>query len=100
LENLIHLLKPEHPAKRIAGDLLRTAVAGLRSSTPNAALAFIAGVDDIGYNTVRYGWVESYRGSGIITFPNGKQVRVTGYEPEGNAQFISKYGRIRFETVA
>ena len=70
--------------------------ADLRAEQPSYELAIEAGGKDNGYDTVRCGWVNSYRGEAVIEMSNGKKWRCVGHGPRGDASWVSKDGYIEF----
>jgi len=52
------------------------------------------GVKDKSYQTVRYGWVNSFEGEAIVTDEQGKQFKAIGHKVRGSAGDIYSYGSI------
>jgi len=72
-------------SKTTAGERIRVAVE-------------VAGVEDRGYQTVAHGYIHSFAGEGTVTFADGTY-RVHGHEPEGDAWFVSRDGRLEWKKV-
>lgn len=66
---------------------------------PSKQEALAAGIEDRGYNTVRHGYVSSYRGIAIIQKEDGRKFRCIGHEPEGDAEVIMRNGFIEFVEI-
>lgn len=73
--------------------------AELRAAEPSYALAIAAGVVDDTYETVRYGFVRSYKGEATVTMEDGSVWIARGEGPLGDAHSIRRDGRITFERV-
>lgn len=71
----------------------------LRQKQPTYELAFSAGIEDVGYDTVRWGWVASYRGRAEITLDDGSRWLAIGHGPKGNAEYIARDGFIEFRPI-
>lgn len=70
--------------------------ADLRKKEPTYELALAAGVRDTGYDTVRFGWVESYAGEAEVKMADGSRWRCVGHRPRGSAEWVSRGGFIEF----
>ena len=68
----------------------------LRKVEPSEKLGVLAGVRDCGYQTVRNGWVNDFRGEGIVTMADGRRWKAVGVGPRGTASTISRDGGIEF----
>ena len=70
--------------------------ADLEKSQPSERLALEAGVQDVSYDTVRYGRVLSYRGSAVVTMADGSRWQCIGHGPRGTSEIIYKEGYVEF----
>lgn len=68
--------------------------ADLRKEEPSYALALEAGVRDVGYDTVRHGWVPSFSGEAVVTMADGRRWRCVGHGPRGTAEAVYRNGYI------
>ena len=75
-------------ANRLAEDL--------EASQPSIALALEHGVEDVSYNTVRWGMTASYRGEAIIEMSDGSTWRAVGRRPTGCAEWVDRRGFVEF----
>lgn len=71
----------------------------LRAKAPSISLALQAGVRDTSYSTPRWGYIESYSGTAVITMADGSQWEATGYGPSGNAHVVTRDGGITFRQI-
>ncbi len=87
---------------RPADPELKEVVTPLRSHMK--MLAIQAGIQDLSYQTVRYGLVASFRGEVkfCLQIPGiwPVWVKAEGYEPSGDAQFLECDGGIKFSFVS
>ena len=68
----------------------------LEKQQPSVELALLNGVQDIGYRTVRNGYVFSYRGEARITMSDGSFWKAIRHGPKGTASDIYKQGYVEF----
>lgn len=87
------------PGKNEGRELFEESIAALEAGRQEIVLALLAGVEDKGYNTVRWGYVDNYAGSGVVVYPDGRRFRVTGFHPRGNPQVVTRRGYIRWEEI-
>ena len=73
-----------------------TLAADLKAKEPSYALALEAGVEDRGYETVRFGYVASYRGEATVTMADGSRWKCVGHKPTGGPDWIGREGYIEF----
>lgn len=85
--------------RELLDSIVSSARRALAGEAPDVPLAYLAGVDDTGYNTVCHGWVSSYRGSGELTLPDGRRYGVIGHGPTGNAHMVFERGWVEFQPV-
>ncbi len=71
----------------------------LRADAPGYALALQSGVRDKSYSTPRWGRVDHYEGTAIITMANGDRWEATGYGPSGDAYTVTRDGGITFRKL-
>ena len=71
----------------------------LRAESPGYLLAIQAGIRDRSYSTPRWGRIDAYEGSVIITMENGDRWKATGYGPTGNAHVLTSNGGISFRRL-
>lgn len=84
------------PELRMLARKCERAATELESGQPSHEMALAKGIHDCGYNTVRYGWVSSFKGNVDLTMPDGSVWRAIGHGPTGTAEYVSRSGWIEF----